>query len=64
MIKLYINEIKYNEENNNFTYKLTIFHDISIRVEISHEIKIEVFLIMLIEDALNYYYYLNIDIES
>ena len=56
LIKMYIDEVKYSEKNDNFTYKLTIFHDICGRAKISHEIKIKIFSIMLIENALNYYY--------
>jgi hypothetical protein len=28
LVKLYINESKYNSENNNFDFKLTIFTDL------------------------------------
>ena len=57
LVRMYQDEtLKYNEENDNFTYKLSIFHDICDRVDIPHEVKIKAFPIMLIEDALDYYY--------
>ena len=63
LTKMYIDEAKYSGKNNNFTYKLTIFHDICGRAEISHEVKIKTFSTMLIGDTLDYYY-ANIDSES
>ena len=57
LARMYQDEtLKYNEENDNFTYKLSIFHDICDRIDISHEVKIKIFPTMLTGDALNYYY--------
>jgi len=34
IIKLYINEFKYNNENNNFDFKLIIFIDLYYKINI------------------------------
>ena len=56
LTKMYFDEIKYSDENNSFDYKLTIFYDVCITIDIINEIKITIFLIMLKKFVLNYYY--------
>ncbi len=56
LTKLYTNETKYSDENDNFSFKLIIFHDMYDRADIFHSIKLKVFLIMLKELTLDYYY--------
>ena len=56
MIKMYIDEVKYNDENDSFSFKLIMFHDICRRAELSLEIKIDAFFIMLKDLTLDYYY--------
>ena len=57
LIRMYQDKtLKYSEENDSFTYKLSIVHDICDRVDISHEVKIKAFSIMWVGDALDYYY--------
>jgi hypothetical protein len=35
LAKLYTNEAKYNDENDSFSFKLTIFHDMCDRADVS-----------------------------
>lgn len=56
LIKMYTDETKYSEENDSFSFKLIMFHDICRRAKLSHEVKSNAFLIMLKRLALNYYY--------
>ncbi len=56
LAKLYSDETKYSEENDNFSFKLIMFNDMCDRVNVSFEIKLKAFLTMLKELALNYYY--------
>ena len=56
LAKIYTEESKYNKENNNFNYKLTIFNNLYNRVNILQEVKIKGFLIMLNGITLNFYY--------
>jgi hypothetical protein len=56
LTKLYSDETKYSEENDNFSFKLIMFDDMCDRVDVSSETKLKAFLIMLKELALNYYY--------
>jgi hypothetical protein len=56
LAKLYTKEAKYSEKNDSFSYKLIIFHDMCDRVDISHSIKLKIFLTMLKKLALDYYY--------
>lgn len=53
---MYIIKAKYNGKNNNFSFKLTIFHDIYAKVNIPQDILSKVFLTMLINLVLDYYY--------
>jgi hypothetical protein len=63
LIKLYTNETKYNDENDSFSYKLTIFHDMCDRVDVLQSIKLKTFFIMLKDLTFDYYYSnMNIDI--
>ncbi len=56
MIKLYTDETRYSEDNDSFSYKLTIFHNICRCAEVSDDVKLLTFLSMLKKLALNYYY--------
>jgi hypothetical protein len=56
LAKLYTNEAKYNSENDSFSFKLIIFHDMCDRADIPHSIKLKTFLTMLKELTLDYYY--------
>jgi hypothetical protein len=56
LTKLYSDETKYSEENDNFSFKLIMFNDMCNRVDVSLETKLKAFLIMLKRLALNYYY--------
>ncbi len=56
LIKLYIDETKYNDESDSFSFKLTIFHDMCNRVDVSQSVKLKTFFIMLKDLALDYYY--------
>jgi hypothetical protein len=49
-------EAKYSDENDSFSFKLTIFHDMCDRVDVSQSAKLKAFLIMLKDLALDYYY--------
>ena len=53
---MYTNEERYSSENDNFTYKLTIFHDICARADVPQEAKSKAFPTMLKGLALDYYY--------
>ncbi len=56
LTKLYTDEAKYNDENDSFFFKLTIFHDMCDRVDVSQSTKLKAFFIMLKELVLDYYY--------
>jgi hypothetical protein len=56
LTKLYTNEAKYSDENDNFSFKLIIFHDMCDRANIPHSIKLKIFFTMLKELTLDYYY--------
>ncbi len=56
LTKLYTDETKYNDENDSFSFKLTIFPDMCDRVDVSQSAKLKAFLIMLKNLALDYYY--------
>jgi hypothetical protein len=62
LAKLYTEESKYSEENNNFNYKLTIFHDLCDRANVLLRAKAKAFPTMLYSLALRHYY-LNINIR-
>ena len=53
---MYTDEAKYSGENDSFTFKLTIFHDICARADVPHEIKLKEFSTMVTGLALEYYY--------
>lgn len=55
LAKIFI-EAKYSRENNSFSFKLTIFHNICAKTDVSQEILLEIFLTILTSLALNYYY--------
>lgn len=46
LIKIYIDEAKFNSENNNFTFKSTIFYDICSKANICHKIELKTFIMM------------------
>ncbi len=56
LTKLYSDETKYSEENDNFSFKLIMFNDMCDRIDVLNETKLKVFSIMLKKLALNYYY--------
>ncbi len=56
LTKLYSDETKYSEENDNFSFKLIMFNDMCDRVDVSSEIKLKAFSTMLKELAFDYYY--------
>jgi hypothetical protein len=56
LAKLYTNEAKYSDENDSFSFKLTIFHDMCDRADVPQSAKLKTFLIMLKDLALDYYY--------
>ncbi len=56
MTKLYTNETKYSEDNDNFSFKLIMFNDMCDRIDVSSEAKLKALLTMLKKLALNYYY--------
>jgi hypothetical protein len=54
--KLYTNEAKYSDENDSFSFKLTIFHDMCDRADVSQSTKLKAFFIMLKDLTFDYYY--------
>ena len=48
--------MKYSGENNNFDFKLTVFHDLYNRADIPDYIKVKAFPTMLRGLALDFYY--------
>lgn len=56
LAKLYTDEAKYSGEDDSFTFKLAIFHDICAQANIPHEAKLKAFPTMLKGLALDYYY--------
>jgi hypothetical protein len=56
LAKMYTDESKYSGENDNFDYKLVIFHDICSRVDIPDSIKAKAYPTMLRGLALDHYY--------
>lgn len=61
LIKIYINNIKYNCCNDNFNLKLAIVHDIYSKADILFKAKIKTFFTIIKSLALDYYYF-NISI--
>ncbi len=53
---MYTDEAKYNGENDSFSFKLTIFHDIYARVDAPQDILLKAFPTMLTNLVLDYYY--------
>jgi hypothetical protein len=56
LIKLNKNEVKYSDENDSFSFKLTVFHDMCDRADVSQSAKLKAFLTMLKDLAFDYYY--------
>lgn len=56
LVKIYIEESKYNRENNSFIFKLAIFNNICSKADILFEICIKVFPTILKGLILDYYY--------
>jgi hypothetical protein len=56
LTKLYSDETKYSEENDNFFFKLIMFNDMCDRIDVLFETKLKAFFTMLKKLALNYYY--------
>jgi hypothetical protein len=56
LAKLYTNEAKYDDENDSFSFKLTIFHDMCDCVDVSQSAKLKAFSTMLKDLILDYYY--------
>jgi hypothetical protein len=56
LAKLYTNEAKYSDENDSFSFKLTIFHDMCDRANVLQSAKLKAFFIMLKDLTLDYYY--------
>jgi hypothetical protein len=62
LIKICTKKTKYKDENDSFSFKLTIFHDLCDRVDVFESIKLKAFFIMLKELTFDYYYSnMNID---
>ena len=60
IIKIYIEEQKYNSYNNSFDFKLNIFYDIYNQSRLPINGYTKAFLIILKELALTYYYNLGL----
>ena len=56
LAKLYINESKYNSENDNFDFKLTIFIDLYQKANILKQEFSQAYSIILYSLTLNHYY--------
>jgi hypothetical protein len=56
LTKLYTNEAKYSDENDSFSFNLTIFYDMCDCVDVLQSAKLKAFLIMLKDLTFNYYY--------
>ena len=56
MAKIYTGESKYSGEDNNFDYKLVIFHDLCGRASVPKEAKAKAYPTMLSSLALDHYY--------
>jgi hypothetical protein len=62
LTKFYTNETKYNDENDSFSFKLTISHDMCDCANVSQSAKLKAFSIML-KDLILDYYYSNMSID-
>jgi hypothetical protein len=56
LAKLYTNKTKYSDENDSFSFKLTIFHDMCDRADVFQSVKLKAFSIMLKDLTFDYYY--------
>jgi hypothetical protein len=56
LVKLYTDEFKYNNENDNFNFKLTIFTDLCQKADIFKQEFSQAYSIILRSLVLNYYY--------
>ena len=56
LARLYTDDMKYSGENDNFDFKLTMFHDLCNRADIPDHVKMKAFPTMLRSLALDYYY--------
>jgi hypothetical protein len=56
LAKLYTNEAKYSDENDSFSFKLKIFHDMCDRADVFQSAKLKAFSIMLKDLTFDYYY--------
>jgi hypothetical protein len=56
LARLYTDDMKYSGENDNFNFKLTMFHDLCNRADIPNHVKTKAFPTMLRNLALDYYY--------
>ena len=63
LAKMYTNKAKYSGKNNSFAFKLTIFHDICARIDVSQDILFKAFITMPTGLVLDYYY-LNTSINT
>ena len=63
LAKIFIDKAKYSGENNSFSFKLTIFHDICPKANVPQEILLKAFPTMLTSLGLDYYY-LNTNISA
>ena len=53
--KLYKNDMKYEGNDDHFVHKLSIFHHLCFKADVSHEVKSKAFSSMFKNHALNYY---------
>ena len=56
-MKIYVNDTKYSGRKYSFIFKPKIFHDICLKANVLPKAKIKIFLIMLKDLALDYYYF-------
>jgi len=56
LAKMYTEDNKYSGENDNFDFKLVIFHDLCNRADIPQEVRIRAYPTMLRSLALDHYY--------
>ena len=56
LIKIYTEDNKYSKENNNFDFKLIIFHDFYNRTDMPQKAKVKAYPIILRGLTLNYHY--------
>ena len=56
LAKIYLVNNKYSRENNNFDFKLVIFHDLCARAGVSEAAKVRAYSTMLRGLALDHYY--------